>query len=295
MSQPRHVPNNKYNRNKPPPKKQYIRNGQPAQRRRVIKPHPKHSNTSNNKNKKSSKSSIPTLPRIKRLSVQEEIALAEGVGMDGMTSHNIASIVNKGRTETSNNVINNFLSEFIWEDDMLHVINDTPPHYLTLAAKMKIAPCRRKRVTPSKTKLTPFKSIKDLKTHRFHLAELFQNDDETKKDLSYCFKTVPSYYFANDYETLPSKNKQKDSDSDSESDREYKIDRKSRVHKLLLRDCKNHKILATQKKLGDYLDIVEVNLLKQICIQSESFFTGLDNIQLLQNDVYDILSNIKYL
>ena len=40
---------------------------------------------------------------------------------------------------------------------------------------------------------------------------------------------------------------------------------------------------------------MEVNLLKQICIQSESFFNGLDNIQLLQDDVSDILKNIQYL
>merc|ERR1712176_1414224 len=86
-----------------------------------------------------------------------------------------------------------------------------------------------------------------------------------------------------------------DDDGDSTDDDDYKITKQSRTHNLLLRDCKNHKILKNQKKLANYLDIVEVNLLKQICIQSESFFNGLENIQLLQNDVCDILSNIQYL
>ncbi len=64
----------------------------------------------------------------------------------------------------------------------------------------------------------------------------------------------------------------------------------SRMNNELLADCCNHKTLKNQQKLTNYLDMVEVNLLKQICIQSESFFAGLENIQLAQNDVYDILS-----
>merc|ERR1712228_512923 len=104
--------------------------------------------------------------------------------------------------------------------------------------------------------------MKQLNSHRFHLAELFQNDDETKKDLTDCFDRVPSYFFDNDYESLPSKKRKErgdENENDSTTDDDdYAIHTKSRTHNLLLRDCKNHKILKNQNKLANYLDIVEV-------------------------------------
>merc|ERR1712130_402307 len=177
------------------------------------------------------------------------------------------------------------------------VLDPSPPHHLQSAAKRKITPCRARRIGATKNKMTPFKTMAQLKSHRFHLAELFQNDDETKKDLEECFDKIPSYFFDDEYEALPSKKSKKgrENEDDSTDDDDYKIHRKSRTHNLLLRDCKNHKILRNQSKLANYLDIVEVNLLKQICIQSESFFNGLENIQLLQDDTSDILSNIQHL
>ena len=127
----------------------------------------RHSSKINNNNKLS----IPRLPRIKRLSLEDEIKLASKVGMNGMTSHNIASIVNVKSQQTSN-----FFTDFIWEDDVSTVIDSTPPSYLATAARRKITPCRSRRVGASNTKLTPFKSMSQLSSHRFHLAELFQND-----------------------------------------------------------------------------------------------------------------------
>ena len=113
-------------------------------------------------------SKIPRLPRIKRMSLEDEIELASRTGMNGMTSHNIASIVNFQNENSSN-----FLSEFIWEDDAIVSIDTSPPFQLQTAAKRKISPNKRKIVSKTKTK---FKTMKQLKSHRFHLAELFQND-----------------------------------------------------------------------------------------------------------------------
>ena len=130
-----------------------------------------------------------------------------------------------------------------------------------------------------------------------------------------CFDKVPAYFFEDDYSALPTKKgrnskkrtskrnrngddesgSENESDSNSTDTEDYHIRHRSPTHSILLRDCKNHKILKNQQKLANHLDIVEVNLLKQICIQSESFFNGLDNIQLLQDDVQGILTNIASL
>lgn len=87
-----------------------------------------------------------------------------------MTSHNIASVVNCKDRAT------NFLTAFIWEEEGRTVVDSAPPHQLQAASKRKITACRKKRVRTTNTKLTRFKSMKQLQSHRFHLAELFQND-----------------------------------------------------------------------------------------------------------------------
>eukprot|EP01083_Nonionella_stella_P026916 74081_1 len=293
MSQPRHQ-----SKTPRPQNGRALRSSHPKSQRTRAQPLRRpHSYSHPQRTRPHTRNTIPQLPRIKRLKLSEEIELAEGVGMHGMTSHNIASIVNKGQSEQSSS----FLSDFIFdENDASTLIDPSPPSHLQYAAKRKITPCRRKRIGAARTKLTPFKTMEDLKTHRFHLAELFQNDAQTKKGLEECFDRIPSYLFEEGYESLPSKKKEKpqvrDSDEEySTDDGDFKIEQKSRIHNLLLRDCKNHKILRNQQKLSNYLDIVEVNLLKQICIQSDSFFLGLENIQLLQDDVVDILNNIQYL
>ena len=111
------------------------------------------------------------------MTLEEEIELASNTGMNGMTSHNIASIVNCHKEGSSN-----FLTEFIWEDDLVATIDTSPPFQLQTAAKRKISPNKRKKTTTN-TKLTPFKTMTQLKSHRFHLAELFQNDGMRLCDL----------------------------------------------------------------------------------------------------------------
>merc|ERR1712129_533770 len=132
--------------------------------------------SSTNTNSKRNTSSIPRLPRIKRHTLADEIKLASQQSSNTGT-HNIASIVNCQQRERSSN----FLTEFIWEDDTVIAIDTSPPYQLQSAAKRKITPNHRKRSSISTSKRIKFESIKQLNSHRSHLAELFANDDETKQ------------------------------------------------------------------------------------------------------------------
>ena len=111
-----------------------------------------------------------------------------------MTSHNIASIVNINSVKSTSS----FFADFIWNDTST-VIDSTPPSHLQIAAKMRIKPNTRKRFASSNTKLTPFKSMSQLSSHRFHLAELFQNDGM----LRFCdFNTSPNINHTNNHYIL---------------------------------------------------------------------------------------------
>ena len=102
-----------------------------------------------------------------------------------------------------------------------------------------------------------------------YLAALFLDDQRSCDELLECFESVPSQYFSDNFDCF-------EGDMNL-SDNQRKLS--------------NHK-LRSQKTLNKYLEKVEFNLLRQICIQSNAFFNGLKNIQSLEIEVNRIVENI---
>lgn len=91
--------------------------------------------------------------------------------------------------------------------------------------------------------------------------------DQAEKELVHCLNTVPDIYFNPEF---------------SLTDKAFFSELSERKDRMVLQD-----------KLSYYLDLVEVNLLKQICLRSSSVFAALQTIQKLHADVAAACSQIK--
>ena len=52
--------------------------------------------------------------------------------------------------------------------------------------------------------------------------------------------------------------------------------------------------MLTQEKLSHYLDLVEINLLKQIYSRSDAFFGALENIQVSLSRIFAVYRNFRF-
>jgi len=100
-----------------------------------------------------------------------------------------------------------------------------------------------------------------------HGAKKAEQEEQAQQELEHCLTTVPEDYFRPDF---------------SVKDKKFFSKLSERKDKMVLQD-----------KLSYYLDLVEVNLLKQICLRSSSVFAALQTIQKLHSDVAAACRQIK--
>eukprot|EP00466_Bigelowiella_natans_P016219 jgi/Bigna1/88410/estExt_fgenesh1_pg.C_310150 len=98
-------------------------------------------------------------------------------------------------------------------------------------------------------------------------AKKAEQAQQAEQELRHCLETVPDIYFKTDF---------------SITDKQFFTSLSERKDKMVLQD-----------NLSYYLDLVEVNLLKQICLKSSSVFAALQTIQRLHSDVAAACRQIK--
>jgi len=116
----------------------------------------------------------------------------------------------------------------------------------------------------------PYASVYHAEKSRQRFASVQKQAEQAQqaeKELMHCLKTVPEVYFRPDF---------------SIQDKKFFSDLSERKDKMVLQD-----------KLSYYLDLVEVNLLKQICLRANSVLTALQIIQKLHADVAAACMQIK--
>lgn len=92
---------------------------------------------------------------------------------------------------------------------------------------------------------------------------------DVASDLQHCLNEVPKEYFDENFDI-------------SQSSVLLNTDKKS-----------SHSAMITQEKLSNYLDLVELNLIRHIYSQSDAFFGALKNIQKINEEVTDTINSIE--